>query len=340
LLGLKKPVHILQLGQLGAEYREYGDDRGSGRAIEKPGFRRRRPKQVAMVETPEKKKRLREPSLANVVSIFILWAGEAGVKDRSKDGITKLNTRSSYEIFQRGRQISHDDQGHVLKAGELENVLEGIHAPVFRDRYWLPGHRGHHIHIYRCGIGGADGLPANQPAHSKVHIAQIVRDTIILEFAPTLVCIVLAGVIGSKIAGELGNMRVSEQIDALEIMGINTKAYLVLPKILAALLVIPMLVVIATVLGLYGGRLAGTMAGIISADEYDKGLLAGFIPYNTFFALVKAYTFAFLISSISSYYGYHVKGGALEIGRASTKAVVVSCILILIADYVLSALLL
>ena len=109
---------------------------------------------------------------------------------------------------------------------------------------------------------------------------------------------------------------------------------------LAALLVMPMLVVIATVLGLWGGRVAGTLAGIISADEYDKGLLYGFIPYNTFFALVKAYTFAFLISSISSYFGYHVKGGALEIGRASTRSVVVSCITILLADYVLSALLL
>src|SRR5882672_2166958 len=95
-------------------------------------------------------------------------------------------------------------------------------------------------------------------------IAQIVRDTVILEFSPTLVCIVLAGVVGSKIAGELGNMRVSEQIDALEIMGINTKTYLILPKILAALLVIPMLVVIAAVLGVWGGRLAGSAANIIS----------------------------------------------------------------------------
>src|SRR4051812_43422919 len=149
------------------------------------------------------------------------------------------------------------------------------------------------------------------PLIPRFTIAQIVRDTVILEFAPTLVCIVLAGVGGSKIAGELGKMRVSEQIDALEIMGINTKAYLVLPKIVAALIVIPMLVVIATVLGLWGGRLAGTMSGIINADEYDKGLLAGFIPYNTFFALIKAYTFAFLISSVSSYFGYHVQGGAL-----------------------------
>jgi phospholipid/cholesterol/gamma-HCH transport system permease protein len=178
------------------------------------------------------------------------------------------------------------------------------------------------------------------PLIPRYTIAQIVRDTVILEFAPTLVCIVLAGVIGSKIAGELGNMRVSEQIDALEIMGINTKAYLVLPKIVAALLVIPMLVVLSTLLGLWGGRIAGTMAGIISADDYDKGLLAGFIPYNTFFALVKAYTFAYLISSISAYFGYNVKGGALEIGRASTRSVVVSCITILLADYILSALLL
>jgi phospholipid/cholesterol/gamma-HCH transport system permease protein len=171
-------------------------------------------------------------------------------------------------------------------------------------------------------------------------IAQIVRDTVIIEFAPTLVSIVLAGVIGSKIAGELGNMRVSEQIDALEIMGINTKTYLILPKIGAALVVIPMLIVIAAALGIWGGRIAGTMAGILSAEEYDKGLFIGFIPYNTFFALTKAYTFAFLISSISAYFGYHVKGGALEIGRASTKSVVVSCVAILFADYLLAALLL
>src|SRR5215216_7651861 len=139
-------------------------------------------------------------------------------------------------------------------------------------------------------------------------ISQIVRDTVILEFAPTLVSIVLAGVVGSKIAGELGNMRVSEQIDALEIMGINTKAYLVLPKIVAALVVIPMLIVIGAMLGIWGGQLAGSMSGIISTDEYHKGLLAGFVPYNVFFALAKAYTFAFLLSSIPSYYGYHVKG--------------------------------
>jgi phospholipid/cholesterol/gamma-HCH transport system permease protein len=178
------------------------------------------------------------------------------------------------------------------------------------------------------------------PVIPKSTIAQIVRDTVILEFAPTLVCIVLAGVVGSKIASELGNMRVSEQIDALEIMGINTKAYLVMPKIVAALIVIPMLVVVSAVLGIVGGRIAGVASGILSANIYDQGLLQYFQPYNVWFALIKAYTFAFIISSIPAYYGYYVTGGALEIGRSSTKSVVVSCIMILVADYVLAQLLL
>lgn len=178
------------------------------------------------------------------------------------------------------------------------------------------------------------------PLIGKSTIAQIVRDTVILEFAPTLVCIVLAGVVGSKIAGELGNMRVSEQIDALEIMGINTKAYLVMPKIVAAIVVIPCLVIVAMVLGIWGGRLAGEMTGIIDTTVYDRGLNESFWAYNVTFALIKAYTFAFIIASVPSYFGYYVKGGALEIGRASTKAVVVTCILILFADYLLAALLL
>jgi len=146
------------------------------------------------------------------------------------------------------------------------------------------------------------------PIIPRTVIAQIVRDSVILEFAPTITCIVLAGVVGSKISSELGNMRISEQIDALEIMGINTKAYLILPKILAALLTIPLLVIIAMTLGIWGGRFV--------------------------------YTFAFIITAIPAYFGYNVKGGALEIGRASTTAVVVSCVMILLADYLLAAILL
>ncbi len=178
------------------------------------------------------------------------------------------------------------------------------------------------------------------PLIPKTSIAQIVRDTVILEFAPTLVCIVLAGVVGSKIASELGNMRISEQIDALEIMGINTKAYLILPKIVAGLVVIPMLVAIAAVLGIWGGRMAGVLSNIVSPEIFDKGLLLDFLPYNVFFAMAKAYTFAFIITSIPAFFGYYVKGGALEIGKASTRAVVISCIAVLFADYLLAAILL
>ena len=178
------------------------------------------------------------------------------------------------------------------------------------------------------------------PLIPKATIAIIVRDSIILELAPTVTSIVLAGVIGSKIASELGNMRISEQIDALEIMGINTRTYLILPKIVAAVLMVPCLIALAAILGIWGGRMAGSMAGIIGSDIFDIGLRSGFQPFNVFFALIKAFTFAFIISTVSAYHGYYVTGGALEIGRASTTSVVVSCILILIADFALAALLL
>ncbi|MCW3081443.1 MAG: transporter permease [Segetibacter sp.] len=171
-------------------------------------------------------------------------------------------------------------------------------------------------------------------------IGQIVRDSMILELSPTVVSIVLAGVVGSKIASELGNMRISEQIDALEIMGINTKTYLVLPKILAALLMIPCLITLSAFLGIWGGRMAANMSGIVASDIFDIGLRSNFLPKNVWFALSKAYTFAFIVSSIPAYFGYFVTGGSLEIGRSSTTSVVVSCILILVADYALAALLL
>jgi phospholipid/cholesterol/gamma-HCH transport system permease protein len=200
------------------------------------------------------------------------------------------------------------------------------------------------VSIISVFIGAVSTLQTSyqfvSPIIPRSVIAQIVRDSVILEFAPTITCIVLAGVVGSKISSELGNMRVSEQIDALEIMGINTKAYLIFPKIMAALIMIPLLVILAMVLGIWGGRFVGDVTGILPHEIYDKGLLEAFIPYNVNFALTKAYTFAFIITGIPAYYGYNVKGGALEIGRASTTAVVTSCIMILLADYVLAAILL
>jgi phospholipid/cholesterol/gamma-HCH transport system permease protein len=178
------------------------------------------------------------------------------------------------------------------------------------------------------------------PLVPKPVIASIVRDSAILELSPTVICIVLAGVVGSKIASELGNMRVSEQIDALEIMGINTKTYLVAPKIVAAMLMVPSLIIISIAVTIWGGYVAGMFSSILTEEQFEQGLREGFMPYNLFFAIVKAFFFSLIISIIPSYYGYYVKGGALEIGRASTTSVVVSCILILLMDYVLSILLL
>jgi phospholipid/cholesterol/gamma-HCH transport system permease protein len=178
------------------------------------------------------------------------------------------------------------------------------------------------------------------PLVPKPVVAGIVRDSTILELSPTVICIVLAGVVGSKIASELGNMRVSEQIDALEIMGINTKTYLVLPKIIAALFMVPCLIVLSIAVSIWGGYVAGMFSSILTKEQFFQGLTQGFLPYNLFFAMAKAFTFAFIISVVPAYYGYYVQGGALEIGRASTTSVVVSCILILVADYGLSVLLL
>ncbi len=176
------------------------------------------------------------------------------------------------------------------------------------------------------------------PLVSKTYVSLIVRDSIILELSPTLVCIVLAGVIGSKLSSELGNMRVSEQIDAIEIMGVNAKNYLVLPKLIACLLIIPLMIIVSMFVAILGGRISGQLSGLLSPEIFDVGLHINFKAYMIVVALLKSITFSFIISSVASYCGYHVKGGALEIGKGSTTTVVTACILILIADYIIAAL--
>jgi len=171
-------------------------------------------------------------------------------------------------------------------------------------------------------------------------IGFMVREMTILELAPTITSIVLAGKVGSNIAGGLGTMRITEQIDALEVMGINSTSYLVLPKILAAIAMFPLLVILAMTLSILGGYVAGTLTGSLTPQEYVEGLRDGFIPYNITFALIKSVVFAFLISSISAYQGFFTKGGALEVGEASTKAVTNSIIGVLLADFVCAQVLL
>jgi len=171
-------------------------------------------------------------------------------------------------------------------------------------------------------------------------ISLIVRDSSILEFAPTITCVVLSGKVGSHIAGGLGTMRITEQIDALEVMGINSISYLVLPKIIASVITFPMLVILSGFLSILGGYLAGIATNVISPEDYIIGLRSDFRPFNIPFAIIKSVVFAFLITSISSFKGYFTRGGALEVGQASTAAVTNSCIAVLIADYLLAQLLL
>lgn len=170
----------------------------------------------------------------------------------------------------------------------------------------------------------------------KWYIGYIVRDMTIIELAPTITCLVLAGKVGSNMAAEIGGMRQKEHIDAMEIMGVNTSAYLVMPKLIAAIVVIPMLVILAAFVSMVGAYAASVPTGLFTSAEYYQGLRSFFESYNVFMMLVKALVFAFILTSVSCYQGYFVKGGSIELGQASTQAVVYSDILILLADYVIA----
>ena len=166
------------------------------------------------------------------------------------------------------------------------------------------------------------------------------RDSIVLEFSPTIVSLILAGKVGSNIASEIGTMRVTEQIDALEIMGINPSGYLILPKIVAAVFINPFLIIISMFLALFGGYVAGVFTHAVTSYEYIYGIQYDFRPFNVTYALVKTVVFAFIIVSVSAYHGYYTNGGALEVGRSSTKAVVYSSIIILLFNVLITQLLL
>jgi phospholipid/cholesterol/gamma-HCH transport system permease protein len=166
------------------------------------------------------------------------------------------------------------------------------------------------------------------------------RDSIILEFSSTVAALILAGKVGSNIASEIGTMRVTEQIDALEMMGVNSASYLILPKILATLLFNPFLTLISIIVGIIGGWIAGTLSGVVTSEDFIYGIQYAFIPYYITYSLIKTLFFAFIITSVSSFQGYYVDGGSLEVGRASTKAVVYSSVLILLFNVILTQLLL
>ncbi|MDI9356057.1 MAG: ABC transporter permease [Chitinophagaceae bacterium] len=171
-------------------------------------------------------------------------------------------------------------------------------------------------------------------------ISNVLRSMTLTELASTFTGVIFAGKIASNIAGELGTMRVTEQIDALEVMGINSISYLVLPKIIASVFTYPLLVIIAIFLTFLGGSVSGTLTNLITGYDFVYGLQYEFRNFEVFFPLIKSFFFGFFITSISAFIGFNTKGGALEVGRASTSAVTNSCIAILITDFVLAKLLL
>lgn len=166
------------------------------------------------------------------------------------------------------------------------------------------------------------------------------RDSMFLEFSSTIVGLILAGKVGSSISSEIGTMRVTEQIDALEIMGVNSAGFLIFPKIVAMMFVNPFLTIVSSFVGIIGGYLAVIVTGVIPLHDYTYGLHYAFVPFYITYSLIKSVVFAFIITTVSSYQGYYTTGGALEVGRSSTRAVVYSSVLILLFNVILTQLLL
>ena len=179
-------------------------------------------------------------------------------------------------------------------------------------------------------------LNINNPLLPRYAVGLSTREIILLEFSSSILCLILSGKIGSNIASEIGTMRVTEQIDALDIMGINSANFLVMPKILGLITILPFLVVICMATSLFGGYLICVLTSIVDVDTYIYGIQTMFIEWYVWFALIKSLFFAFVISSISAYYGYTVQGGSVEVGKASTDAVVMSNIMILLVDVILT----
>jgi phospholipid/cholesterol/gamma-HCH transport system permease protein len=179
----------------------------------------------------------------------------------------------------------------------------------------------------------------SSPLLPKYLVGLASRDSLILEFSPTMISLILAGKVGSSIASELGSMRVSEQLDALEIMGVNSASFLILPKIIATIFFFPFLVIISMGIGMIGAWIGGLSVDVTTAD-FLSGLKYDFNPFYVTYSLIKTVVFAFIIASVSSYFGYFTKGGSIAVGKSSTKAVVSSSILILVCNFILTNLLL
>ncbi len=180
----------------------------------------------------------------------------------------------------------------------------------------------------------------DDPLIPDYYVALATRESIILEFSPTMISLILAGKVGSNIASTLGSMRVSEQIEALEVMGVNPASYLILPKTIALVLFNPILIIISMFLGIVGGYLAADYIGVVAPADFIQGLQLEFNSFYVAYALIKTMVFAFIIATISAYFGFYVKGGAVQVGINATKAVVTSSVAIIVANYILTQIIL
>lgn len=180
----------------------------------------------------------------------------------------------------------------------------------------------------------------SNPIYPYTLIGLGTRDTLILEFSSTMLALIMAGKVGSNITSEIGTMRVTEQIDSLEIMGVNSAGYLILPKIVAVVFIFPFLYILSVFFGILGGIITGPIVGVVTVPQFIEGIRYAFEPYYITFSIIKMFVFGFLVSTVPAYFGYYVQGGALEVGKASTKAVVNTNILILFFDLILTRLLL
>lgn len=242
-----------------------------------------------------------------------------------------LNTLGAYILFLK-RVFSKPERKRVY-GRELMNELEklGLNSVIL-------------VMIISFFIGAVLTLQTaynmSSPFLPRYLIGYLTRETMLLEFSSTIVSLILAGKIGSNIASEIGSMKITEQIEALETMGVNSASYLVAPKIIAALVINPVLYIFSVFIGIIGGLLTGLASGVVNFDDYIYGLHFSFNPYYVTYSIIKTLFFAVVFTSIPAFYGYNVRGGALEVGKASTKAVVDSSITILVLNLVLTNILL
>jgi phospholipid/cholesterol/gamma-HCH transport system permease protein len=229
----------------------------------------------------------------------------------------------------------------ILRKPDRVNIFR---KQIFDELFYLGVDSMGIVAIISIFIGAVVAMQTSynidSPLIPRYTVGYITRQTIVLEFAPTIISLILAGKVGSRIAGEIGTMRVTEQIDALEVMGINSANFLILPKIVASVMFFPVLVIISMLLGVLGGYIVANLSAELTVETYLYGVRSFFVIFEIFYALIKSVFFAFIITSASGYFGYYVQGGALEVGRASTRAVVQSSILIILFNVILTQLLL